>query len=178
MIVLSCRRELTRILSIVGRKSLKVFASVLGRMMSFDGGLAVLEAFNRSRLDGLDELEPDDMERVVVFCFLLDFAHESGVKGSEKELGGGEIVCFVVLVVEENLVGAESLRCRDGVAGVAPDDICHHGEALRIAEVSDGIHSAINEIIPYSVLKIDETAGLSEEGRHAGATKVVAVMRG
>ncbi len=118
------------------------------------------------------------MEQVVVFYFLLDFAHESGVKRREKELGGGEIVHFVVLVVEENLVGAKSLRCRDGIAGVAADDICHHGGALRIGEVSDGIHSAINEMIPFSVLKINETAGLSEEGRHAGATKVVALLRG
>ncbi len=123
MVVLSYRRELTRILLIVGRKSLKVFASVLGRMTSFDGGLEVLEAFNQGGLDGLDELKPDNMERVVVLSFLLDFAHESGIKRREKELGGGEIVRFVVLVVEENLVGAESLGSRDGVARVTLDDV-------------------------------------------------------
>ncbi len=74
------------------------------------------------------------MKRVVVFSFLLDFAHEGRIERGKEELGGGEVVCLIVLVVAEKLQGAKSLRCRDGVAGVAPDDICHHGGAPRIGD--------------------------------------------
>jgi hypothetical protein len=76
-------------------------------------------------LDRLDELEPNNMEHVVILSFLFDFAHESGIQRGKKELGGGEIVCFVVLVVEENLLGAESLGGRDGVVGMTLDDVQH-----------------------------------------------------
>jgi hypothetical protein len=76
-------------------------------------------------LDCFDELEPDNMERVVVLSFLLDFAQESGTKRGEKELDGREIVCFVVLVVEENLPGIESLGGRNGVAEVTLDNVRH-----------------------------------------------------
>jgi hypothetical protein len=47
------------------------------------------------------------------------------LKRGEKELGGREIVCFVVLVVEENLLGTESLGGRNGVAGVTLDNVRH-----------------------------------------------------
>jgi hypothetical protein len=32
------------------------------------------------------------VKRVVVVHFLLDFAHDIGIKGREKELGGNEVV--------------------------------------------------------------------------------------
>jgi hypothetical protein len=44
-----------------------------------------------------------------------------------EKLGGGEIVRFVVLVVDEELLGAESLGGCDGVAGVTLDNVCHCG---------------------------------------------------
>ncbi len=66
------------------------------------------------------------MEQVVVHRFLLDFVHESGIKRGEKELGGGKIICFVALVVEENLLGMESYGgCKNGVAGVTLDNVQH-----------------------------------------------------
>jgi hypothetical protein len=46
VVILPCHHELTCILSIVSRESLKVFASILRRMTSFDRCLEVLEAFN------------------------------------------------------------------------------------------------------------------------------------
>ncbi|KAI2497946.1 hypothetical protein MHU86_16552 [Fragilaria crotonensis] len=122
------------------------------------------------------ELEPDDVKRVIVVHFLFDLAHESGIKGREKKLGGGEVVRLVVLVVTKNLLGAESLRCRDGVARVAPDDVRHHGGAFGIGEVSDGVHPAVDEMVPNGVLEVDETTRLGKEGRHAGTTKVVPLL--
>jgi hypothetical protein len=88
----------TCILSIVSRESLKVFASILRRMTSFDSCLEILEAFNRGGLDRLDELEPNNVECVVILSFLFDFAHESGIQREKEELDGGEIFRFVVLL--------------------------------------------------------------------------------
>ena len=116
------------------------------------------------------------MKRVVVVHLLFDFAHESGIKGGEKELGGGEVIRLVVLVVTEELLRAESLCGRDGVARVTLDDVRHHGGALRIREVGDGVHPTIDEMVPDGVLKVDETARLGKEGRHAGTTKVVPLL--
>jgi hypothetical protein len=63
------------------------------------------------------------MERVIILSFLFDFAHESRIQRGKEELGGGKIVCFVILVVEENLLGAESLGGCNGVAGVTLEDV-------------------------------------------------------
>jgi hypothetical protein len=114
---------------IYGRKSLKVFVGVLRWMTTFDGCLEVFEVFNpghwivfmswsQTTLDGPNELEPNNVEQVVVLCFLFDFAHEGGIERGKKKLGGGEIVCFVVIVVEEVLARNERLCDRDGVARV------------------------------------------------------------
>ena len=118
------------------------------------------------------------MKRVVVIHFLLDFAHKSRVERRKKELGCGEIVRFVVLVVEEKLLGTKSFGSRDGVAGVTFDDIRHRHGVLRIWEVGNGVHPTIGEMVPNSILKVDETAGLRKEGRHASTTEVVALLRG
>ena len=125
-----------------------------------------------------DLLEPNDMERVVIFSFLLDFAHESRFKRRKKILGGGEIIGLVVLIVEKGLLGAESLGGRDGVSGVTLDDIRHRRFTFGIGEVSDSIHPTIGEMVPDSVLKIDEAAGLLELSRYAGTTEVVPLLRG
>jgi hypothetical protein len=94
-------------------------------MTSFVSCLEVLEAFNQGGLDRLDELEPNNMESVVILSFIFDFAQESGIQRGKAELGGGKIVCFVALVVGENLLGAESLGSCNGLAGVTLDDVRH-----------------------------------------------------
>ena len=92
------------------------------------------------------------------------------------ELGGNEIVCFVTLVVEKNLLGTESLGGCNGVAGVTLDNVWHCWRVLRI--VSDGIHPAIGDMVSDNVLKVNEAAGLRNESHHAGTTKVVPLLLG
>jgi hypothetical protein len=141
----------------------------------WDGWQALIAAL---RLDCLDELEPNNVEWVVVLRFLFDFAHESGIERGEEKLGGGKIVCFVVLVVEDKLLRAESLAGCNGVAGVTLDNICHHGRVLRIGEIGIGVHSTPGTMVPDSVLKVNETAGLCKESPNAGTTKVVPLLGG
>ncbi len=76
------------------------------------------------------------------------------------------------------MLGAESLGGSNGVAGVTLDNFQHCQRVLRIGEVSNGIHSAIGEMIPDSILKVNEAAGLRKESRHAGTTKVVPLLGG
>ena len=116
------------------------------------------------------------MERVIVFSLLLDFAHESRIEGREKNLGGGKTFQCVVLFVEGKVLGTESLGVRDGVAEVTLDIVCHLGCIFGIGEVSNGVHPTIGEMVPDSVLEVDEAADLREGGHHAGTTKVVPLL--
>ncbi len=83
---------------------------------------------------------------------------------------------FVVLVVEENLQGTESVGGRNGVVGVTLDDVGHCRRVLRIGKVSDGIHPTIGEMVPDSVLKVNKAAGLCKESCRAGTIKVVPLL--
>jgi hypothetical protein len=61
---------------------------------------------------------------------------------------------------------------------VTLDDSGHCRRDLRIGEVCDDIHPTIGEIVPDSVQKVNEAAGLRKESRHAGTTKVVPLLGG
>ena len=54
----------------------------------------------------------------------------------------------------------------------------HHGWVLLIGEVHNGVHPAIGEMVPDSVLKVNEAAGLHREGHHAGMAEVVPFLGG
>jgi len=117
------------------------------------------------------------VERVQVFCLLLDFAHESRRKRREHKLDGGAIVTLVVLVVQHELFSAESLGGLDRVTRVAFDDVRHQQFVFGVGKVRDAVHSAIGEMIPNCVLEINKTAGRGKGGRQASAAVVVTFLR-
>ena len=80
---------------------------------------------DRGRLDCLDELQPDDMELIYVFCFLFDLAHESWIKRRENILDGCTIVVFIVFDILGELGFATSFGSLDSEAGATFDDVGH-----------------------------------------------------
>ncbi len=64
-------------------------------------------------------------------------------------------------------MGTESFGRCNGVTGVTLDNICHHGQVLRIGKLGNGVHPTVGEMVPDSVLIVDKTAGLSVESWHA-----------
>ena len=118
------------------------------------------------------------MKRVRVFCLFLDFAHEGRQEQQEHKLDGGAIIALVVLVVQRELFGAESLGGLDCVARVALDNVGHQQLVFGVGKVSDSVHSAISEMLPNGFLEVNETAGWGEKGCHAGAAVVVIFLRG
>ncbi len=74
MIVLTCSCELVGIFAEANGQLLDVFAWVLTWKASFDRSLEIFKPFDGCRLDGLEELKPDDWKGIVVvklFCHLV-----------------------------------------------------------------------------------------------------------
>ena len=66
VIVLTCGRELVGIFAEVNGQLLEIFAWVLTWKASLDRSLEIFEPFDGCRLDGLEELKPDDWKGIVV----------------------------------------------------------------------------------------------------------------
>ncbi|KAI2491562.1 hypothetical protein MHU86_23013 [Fragilaria crotonensis] len=95
-----------------------------------------------------------ESESSVFSWILLMRAGES----DEHELDGSAIITLVVLVVQHELLGAESLGGLDSVTngfGRRSSSAAHS----RGRKVCNAIHSTVGEMIPNGVLEINEAAG-------------------
>ena len=176
VVELTCSRQLTCVLPKIDSKALQILSSVLRGMASLNCRFEIFESFNQSRLDCLDELEPDNRKWVPVFRLFFDSAaHESWRQRRQKILDGSTVV---VLVVQQQLRCTEGLGGLNGIPGMTFDGIRHRQRVFRVWEISSRVHSAVGEVVPYLVLEVHEVVSLREGGRHAGMTVVVPLLGG
>ena len=100
----SCRCELTCVLSMVGHNSLEVFVS---KLMNYALWLLPWgpKRFNQSWLDGLDEVEPKDMELfVVLISILILLMWLSKIKRRERNMLAATLISFVVFCLREGVL--------------------------------------------------------------------------
>ena len=74
MIVLSGGRQFESILAELSRQLFQVFPGVLAWKSLLDRSLEIFESFDGRRLNGLQELKPDDRKWVGIIEFLGDLA--------------------------------------------------------------------------------------------------------
>ena len=73
MIVLPCSRQLSSVFAKLSSELLQVFPGVLTWEPELDRVLEVFKPFDRSRLDCLEELKPNNWEWIRIFEFLSYF---------------------------------------------------------------------------------------------------------
>ena len=99
------------------------------------------------------------MKRVSIFDLFFNLTHKSRRKRGKEILNRGTVVVLVVLVVAKELLGAEVPGSLNRVPGVTLDDVSHRDGIFRVGQIRDGVHSTISEMVPNSVLEVDETTG-------------------
>ncbi len=118
MIVLTCSCDLVGIFLEVNGQLLKVFPWVLTWKASLDCSLEIFEPFDGCRLDGLEELKPDNWKGIVVLELFRNLVAQIDLERRRQEVPSHPVVCAVVLVVLGDLAFNRGLCQLNGVAGV------------------------------------------------------------
>ena len=155
-----------------------IFAWVLTWKASLDRSLEIFEPFDGCRLDGLEELKPDDWKGIVVVELFRNLVAQIDLERRQQEGPSRFVVRAVVLVVLGDLAFNQGLCRLNGVAGVGFDHVCHLRCIQRILEVCDGIHASVGEVVPDRVLECDEIVGWLEGVLEASAAVVVTFLGG
>ena len=104
--------------------------------------------FDGCRLDGLEELTPDDWKGIVVVEFSCNLVAQIDLEQCQQEGLSRFVVCVVVLVVLGNFT-FNSILCRlNEVAGVGFDNVRHLCRIQWILEVGNRIHASVGEVVP------------------------------
>jgi hypothetical protein len=99
IVLTSWCRELVGISAEVNGQLLEVFAWVLTWKASLDCSLEIFKPFDGCRLDGLEELKPDDWKGIAVVKFFCNFVAQINLERRQQEGPSRFVVCAVVLVV-------------------------------------------------------------------------------